>query len=216
MKTIKAILFDMDGVLVDSEPLQFAAHKEALHHFGIEISKEEYISYGASASSKNFYSKMAELRKKEIDIPEVQKYKRELYKKSRVQIKIMPGVREFLEKISNEYKVAVVSGSSRENVAATLKHAGINQFFKVTVSSDDVENNKPFPDGYLLAAITLGVEPQACLVIEDSINGIIAGKDAGMKCIAVPNEFTKRQDLSKADLVLNSMEELREELLEKL
>lgn len=206
---IKAVLFDMDGTLVDSEPLHFAAHKEALNHFGIEISKEEYILYGTSSSSKKFYAKISEMKGIEIDIAEAQKFKKELYAKTKSQMKIMEGVIEVLESLKEKYLLAVVSSSNSENIKNTLTHAGIEKYFQVTIGGDEVKNGKPAPDGYLRVAELLGVNPDECVVVEDSINGVTAGKSAGMKTIAIPNEYTKIQDFSLADEICTNIKDLK-------
>ncbi len=106
------------------------------------------------------------------------------------------------------FRLAVVSASARPVIDAILDAVGLSGAFETIVSGDEVARGKPAPDGYLLAARRLAVDPERCFVVEDSRNGVLAGKAAGMTVAAIPGSTTSREDFSPADLVLPSLEAL--------
>ncbi len=132
-------------------------------------------------------------------------------------IKPMPGLINLLNilKKANK-KIAIASSSEREYIEYVLDKLNIKDFFEIIISGYDVKKSKPEPDIFLKASEILKIDPKECLVIEDSMNGILAAKRAGMKCIAIPNSITKNQDFSLADKVLNSFNEITIELIESL
>ena len=123
---------------------------------------------------------------------------------------------ELLKLLEGKYPLGLASSSVRKNIDECLAMLDMTKYFKVILSAADIPRNKPFPDVYLLAAEKLGVDPAECAVIEDADSGVIAGKSAGMKVIAVPNEFTAHMDFSPADVVVDSLSEITIDMIEGL
>jgi HAD superfamily hydrolase (TIGR01509 family) len=125
----------------------------------------------------------------------------------------MPGLFELIDALdARRIKRAVASSGVRSYVEAVLRSIGAAGRFEVVVTADDVANGKPAPDAFLRAAERLDAKPQACLVLEDAPNGIAAARAAGMRCAAVPNDFTRKLDLSAADYSMPSLHAVREAL----
>jgi HAD superfamily hydrolase (TIGR01509 family) len=215
-KKIKAILFDMDGLLVDSEPLHFSAHKQALSDHGIKITKEDYIQNGVSGGRRSFYEVMQIKYRKKIDINSVRKRKKEIYGELIKQIQVFEGVKRIVELLHRDFRLAVVSNTHPEYIQKTLSHVGMEEYFETFSSAKELDHPKPFPDVYFAAMKKMQLTAAQCVALEDSSNGIEAAKSAGIKCIAIPNEFTKAQNLSNADIILNNIKEVDRALLEKL
>ncbi|EKE19199.1 MAG: HAD family hydrolase [uncultured bacterium] len=213
---IKAILFDMDGLLVDSEPLHFEAHRRALEKFGIQITKEDYIQNGVSGGRRSFYEVMQIKYHKPLDINAVRKLKKEIYGELIKQIEVFDGTKRIVEILHRKYRIAVVSNTHPEYIQKTLAHVGMVEYFETISSAKELERGKPFPDVYFNAMKKLGMEASECVAVEDSCSGIEAAKNAGIRCIAIPNEFTSQQDLSRADVVIGSIKEMDKALVEKL
>jgi HAD superfamily hydrolase (TIGR01509 family) len=206
-KMIEAVIFDLDGVLVDSEPLQFEAYAEILAGFGKTLTREDFIENWIGQG------RLAEhLRRYDIEAPveDVRRAKNELYLKFvQDRMKLRPGVEGLVRRLSREMPVALASSAHPDSVNAVLERFGLRPYFTVVLTSADVSNNKPDPEIYLRASEMLGVPPAGCLVFEDSRPGVLAAKKAGMMVIALPHDFTLHQDLSAADLVICDLRNLR-------
>lgn len=209
---LKAILFDLDGVLVDSEPLHFEAHRCALEAQGIKITKEDYIQNGVSGGQRSFYEVMQIKYHAKVDIDEVKKLKKEIYGKLIEEVSLFDGVKEVLTELSGKYRLAIVSTTHLDYIYKTLEKVGILNFFETFSSAKELERGKPFPDVYLDALKKLGLNANECTAVEDSHNGVEAAKAAGIRCIAIPNDFTFKQDLSQADVVVSGIKELEAEI----
>ena len=206
---IKAIIFDLDGLIVDSEPIHYKAHKMALEKYGIKLSKKDYLQFGVARGSKFFYETIGNKQNIKLDIPTVQKIKRVYFTDFiKTDVKLRDDFDKLIPNFYGKYKLAIASSTKKEIIELILKKFELAKYFDLIVSGEEVKNNKPNPDIYIETAKKLGVSVVDCLVIEDSQSGLIAAKKAGMKCIAIPNDFTKFQDFSKADLILNSLDEL--------
>jgi beta-phosphoglucomutase family hydrolase len=184
---IKAIIFDMDGVLIDSEPIHLKATNRILKKFGVELKGEENLAY----QGMNELDYWKELVKKFSLPSEPEKLAAEknfemwkILKSSK--LKLFPHVKRFLKRMKNlGLKLAVASSSPRNQINFMLEKTGILDFFDVIISGDSLKRGKPHPDIFLITAEKLGLEPEECVVIEDSRNGIMAGKSAGMIVIAM-------------------------------
>jgi len=210
MDKIKAILFDMDGVLVDSEPLHFEAHQKSLAHFGIGLSSEDYLEFGVATGDRKLYEKAAEKFAVAIDKKEISKLKKKIYREIiEERGRLMDGVLETLEYLKDKYDLAIVSSGVRDINEFVMHKFNLEPYFKIVITGDDVERVKPFPDVYLKALETLGRKKEECVAIEDSQTGLDSAKSAGIACIVIPNNFTKAQDFSHADRVIADIKELR-------
>ena len=128
----------------------------------------------------------------------------------------MPGAVAFLKRFHGLRRLALASNSFRNNIDLVISKIGIDGFFEAVVSGGDVERAKPEPEIFLKAAEMLGVAPMRCVVIEDSQMGVVAAHRAGMKCIAVPNQYTASSDFSKATIMVSSLDEITVEMVDGL
>ncbi|HEX2578911.1 MAG TPA: HAD family phosphatase [Rhabdochlamydiaceae bacterium] len=220
IKSIKAVIFDCDGTLVDSEHAHCSSWQSALQKFGGELSLEEYYGYiGKPAAA------IAEILAKKIGTDcaqEILKGKRVHY--SALIRKGHPPIQhtiDFLHRLAKEkdrlgLKLGLASAGSKEVILMNLRTHNIEHLFDIILSGqDDLSDyvdaegvNKPKPYIYLHAAKLLHLAPKECVAIEDSQSGVTAGKSAGCVTVAVPNEYTRYQDLSHAHLVIESFSSL--------
>lgn len=210
MGKIKAIIFDMDGVIIDSEPLHFMSDKMTMKDFGFKITDEELNKYVGVANPVMW----SELREK-YNIPasvEELMFKQMYYKKALFGdsgLRCIEGIESLLESLKDSnIKIGLASSSPREFIELILNNLGIIEYFEITVSGEEVEKSKPAPDIFLKAAELLKVHPSACVVIEDSGNGVRAAKEAGMKCIGYLNPHSGKQDLGLSDILVNSIKDI--------
>jgi beta-phosphoglucomutase family hydrolase len=208
---IKAIIFDMDGVLVDSEPFHIEIEKQQFLLNQISISDEEHSQYMGVASDV-MWKEIAEHHSFNVsveDLTEQFKVQSIQYFSELDEIPVMPGLIDLLEKLSRKnFPMAVASSSYPEIIKIILEKTGLLKYFKVIVSSQEAGKSKPEPDVFLLAARKLGVLPQNCLVIEDSANGIKAAQAAGMSCVAYQGSGANPQSQKEADAVVKSYGQL--------
>lgn len=205
---IKAVIFDMDNLMIDSEVLHFEAYREVLSKLNIIFSKEDYLSSYMGISDKDIITDLVDKFSLPILRKELLGQKNEFFRNKFIH-KVMPkkGLMDLLNNLQkDDYLLAVASGSQVEEIEIILKNLKINHYFKAIVSADFVEHGKPAPDIFLLAAKKLSIDPVNCLVLEDSPSGVAAAKKAGMKCYAIPSRETRDKDFSKADKILDSLE----------
>lgn len=209
---IDAIIFDMDGLLIDSEPLWRIAEVEALTEVGVSITEADAVETTGLRTDEvvelwHARYPWREPAKKTVEARIVSR----LIALVRERGEAMPGVHEALEALSGAgYPLAIASSSASEIIAATLETLGLAGYFRVTQSAEHEPFGKPHPGVYIEAARALGVEPRLCLAFEDSPNGVIAAKAARMTCIAVPDPvLAADRRFGAADLVLGSLAEFR-------
>ena len=212
---IEAVIFDLDGLLADTESLHRQSYQEILREYGCEPSDEEYLDYWIrTGKGAAYWMQEHEL---ELDLSELQQQKHRRYMDLvRSSAQAMTGAVELLQRLSEKKKLALASASFRDSVYGVIKILNIAHYFDTIVTRNDVPRSKPFPDIFLHAAEQLEVTPEECVVLEDSERGVLAAHRAGMKCIAVPNEHTSDNDFSTAELVLTSLENVTIALLETL
>ena len=214
----QAVIFDMDGVLIDSEVYHFAAEKLILEKIGITVTEEEIHSFVGLAMDK-FWERIKNrynLEKPVQKLLEEDTIFRVNYFKNVGKIPPIEGVTELITGIKKEgIKIAVASSSHPDLIKTALEAADLLQYFPVYLSGFQVKRGKPDPDIFLETARILGVKPEKCVVIEDSYNGVTAAKSAGMKCIGYQNPSSGRQNLSAADLIIKSFKEINHLTLEK-
>ena len=216
---VDAIIFDMDGLLIDSEPLWRIAEIEALSAVGVPITEEDAVETTGLRTDEVvelWYARYPWLdpTKKEIEARIITR----LIALARERGSLMPGVRETLDAVSGAgFPLAIASSSTSEIIAAVLETLGIEAYFLVTQSAEHEPYGKPHPGVYIEAARRLDVDPWRCLAFEDSPNGVIAARAARMRCIAVPDPALKDdRRLLAADLILPSLTDFNLGLLEQL
>ena len=207
---IEAVIFDMDGVIIDSEPLHFESDKMTMKFYEKEIADDELNNYVGVSNPEMW----GELRSKYELVASVEELieKQFYFKKYLIgdrKLEPISGIREFLEELkSSGIRIGLASSSSREFIELILTNLEVKKFFEVIISGDDVQKSKPAPDIFLKAAKELKVEPLNCLVIEDSSHGVKAAKLANMRCIGFSNPNSGNQDLSLADTIVSSIKEI--------
>lgn len=206
-----ACIFDMDGVIVDSEALWSIATKEFFRKRGIEYHGEHktHVMGKRLDEESEFYKTLygfpespQELSAEHLHIVE------EIYRTRGVPA--MPGFLEFLGNAKSRFsKIGLASGSPRHIIEYVLGSLKIQDSFSAVVSGDEVVRGKPSPDIYLEAATRLGVSPDECVAVEDSLNGVRAAKAAGMRCIAVPDaRWSRKEDFEGlADVIVGRLDE---------
>lgn len=210
---IKAIIFDMDGVLVDSEPFHIEIEKRQFRQNDILVSEEEHRRYLGVASDVMWkeIGQNHNLNFPVENLIEQNKSESIRFFSELNDIPVMPGLIELLEKLQQKnYPRAVASSSFPEIIDLILEKTGLNKYFDVVVSSREAGKSKPEPDVFLLAARKLGVHSENCMVVEDSKNGIKAAKSAGMKCIAFQGPGANPENQKQADAVIFDFKELEQ------
>lgn len=217
MNKIKAIIFDMDGVLVDSEPFHIQNEKMMFKKLGIDISDEEHATYMGAATDV-MWEQIIRNKNLTLDVAETTALTiRESlpFLRSLPRIEPIPGLIDLLEKLNKkQIPIAVASSSDPETIEIILSKSGLKKYFKHAVSSVEAGKSKPEPDVFLYAAKLLNESPENCLVIEDSKNGIKAAKAAKMLCIAYSGASSGEQDQSEADLHYSRFSEIEKKIME--
>lgn len=206
-----AILFDMDGVLVNSEPFYVEVEKQNFNKLGIHVSHEEHITYQGTATDRMWKTVIEKhhLSQTVEELVEMTNGVVTPYFQNLKTIDPMPGVVDLIQHLIDlKIPIAVASSSHSEVIEIILEKTGLKKYFPVVVDSIMAGSSKPEPDIFLLAAQQLGVEPKKCAVIEDSTNGIKAAKKAGMFCIAFAGPGSEHQNQNEADLIICDFKEL--------
>jgi len=208
---MKAFLFDMDGVLIDSEPIHTRVKRETLLHFGLDA-EIDFSAYMGRTSKILFSDAIEKAGRVELTPSMLADYKHERYLdilKNDDAIHPIEGARELLLRLSEEHiPMALASSSARQVIEAVLDKFGFRQYFDSVLSGADLPASKPDPAVYRISAERLGEKPSCCVVLEDAASGVAAAKAAGMRCIAFRNPNSGEQDLSRADWIVDSLKEI--------
>ncbi len=209
-----AVIFDFDGTIIDTESAQYSSVDEEFQRHGVSYSLELFKSGIGSANHRHWTDVLQELVGPLDNLDEIQARRlKENYRRVE-QTNLRDGVLDVIEMTEQAgLGLSVASSSPSSWVEHHLNARGLRKRFSNVSTRDFVENGKPWPDVFLHAAEQLQVDPADCVVIEDSLNGVLAAKAAGMTCVVVPNAITADADFSKADLVLDSLLDFPVELL---
>ena len=212
----KAVIWDMDGVIADTAPYHLKAWQKAFREKGVDFTEDDFRrNFGKRNDSIIKNTLGSQIAQDEIEA--IARRKETTYRRvARERVTPLPGAIALMKSLMERgFKMAIASSAPIANIRLITRELGIGDFFQAIVTGQDVAKGKPSPQGFLLAARRLGVAPANCIVIEDAIAGITACQRAGMHCIAVTNTHP-RQSLSEADLVVDSLEEITTDDLEKL
>lgn len=211
---IKGVLFDMDGVLADSESFICRAAIMMFEELGIKVSPEDFKPFVGMGENR-YIGGVAESHGVKVDIEQVKTRTYEIYQQMvRGKLSPLPGAHEFITKCRRKgFKLALATSADRVKMEVNMREIGLSaDTFNSIVTGLDVKNKKPFPDIYIKAAKNLGLDPEECLVVEDAVSGVEAGKNAGCRCLAITTSFG-RDALNKADWICDSLLDAPEEAL---
>jgi beta-phosphoglucomutase len=223
---LRAIVFDFDGVITDSEVLHLRSFNRVLAQYGVEISTKDYYKDYLGLSDFDCFKALISkkvLQKPAKEIENLAKEKNQVFEKlAKTEGRIIEGVRDFLQMLSqNNIPMAICSGALLAEIELVLEQARLRPFFEVIVSAEFVKKGKPSPEGFLLTLRKLNrnrqnpIPPNQCIVIEDSHWGLEAAKAAGMHTIAVTNSYDADQ-LAMAEKIVTGLGDLSIDILQKL
>lgn len=207
---IEAVVFDFDGVIIDTETPDFTTWQEEFRAHAVELSRDLWSGYiGAGTGTFDIYSHLEELTGRALDRDEVGPRRRGRYLEAVNANPLLPGVMDYLSEARRlGMRVAIASNSSRDWVEGHVAHRGLGRYFDAIRTRDDVEAVKPAPDVYLAALDAVGVPPERAVALEDSPTGAAAAVAAGLFCVTVPNGMTEGMEFARYDLRLGSLTEV--------
>ena len=209
---IKGVLFDMDGVLIDSEPFICKAAILMFSELGVRVLPEDFYPFVGMGENR-YIGGVAENHGVKVDIEKVKARTYEIYETIvSDNLSALLGTHEFISECRKRgFKLALATSADRVKMEVNLREIGLPpDTFHAIITGLDVENKKPFPDIYIKAAKSIGLEPHQCLVVEDAVSGIKAGKSAGCRCLALTSSFDASA-LHEADWICGSLLDVPEE-----
>ena len=205
---ISAIIFDMNGVIIDDEWIHSLAFQEVLKGYDVDITEEDYDKYSLGIPADASFENIIKAFDLDLDVTIEELVEKERVSYNRLvegKMKAVPGVIETIKKLSQKYKIALATSSKLEEAENVLSHFKIKKYFDEIITVDDVKNGKPDPEIYLLAAKRLGVPVEECVVFEDAAHGVEAAKAAGMRVIGITTNLPVEK-LGDADMVLDNFD----------
>jgi HAD superfamily hydrolase (TIGR01509 family) len=223
MRKLYGLIFDVDGVIADTEVVNFRATAQVFEDlFGIKDVQRKDFEVGLGRGAEEYVKAGARVNGLELSKEQVKQttgLRQEYFLKilNEEPLPVFPGVLDLMEKAmqSDDFRVAIATSGTLEKSRAVLEAANVPYRNMVYVNGGDVKNKKPDPELFLVAGGRIGIEPEHCVVIEDAPNGVQAAKAAGAKCIAVTNSTTAA-NLSEADIVCDSLEQIDLKTIRKL
>lgn len=204
--TIKGLIFDFDGLILDTETPVFQSWQEIYRNFNLELNIHDYAKcLGSSDLRFNPLTHLENLVGQPIDKTLLRTFQQKREMEFLASQPLLPGIFDFLQLAKkNNYPMAIASSSDRAWVTSHLQRFNLEHFFNPVLTSDEVPNVKPAPDLFIAALKGLNLKPKEVIVFEDSPNGIRAAQSAGIFCVAVPNSISSQLDISFADIHLHS------------
>jgi HAD superfamily hydrolase (TIGR01509 family) len=210
--SLRAVIFDFNGVIVDDEPLHLELFQRVMAEEGVSLTEEAYREKYLGYDDRGcFIAALSDAGRNDSDrIDQLIARKAAYYQDTiKERCPLFPGVIELVRRLAESFPLAIASGALRDEIELVLGRGGIRDRFRVIIAAEDVSVCKPDPEGYLKALAALNAsgpekQPNECLVIEDSIAGIEAAKRAGMRCLAVTNSYAA-EELREADWIVSSL-----------
>jgi HAD superfamily hydrolase (TIGR01509 family) len=200
---VEAILWDNDGVLVDTECLFFESTRRTLARVGIELSLEQFLVL-SMRQGRSAFKLAAERGWAEQQIAELKRERDALYSEMlRRQTDVLPGVPETLRSLQGRMRMAVVTSSQRQHFDVMHADLGLTRYFEFVLTREDYGEAKPSPESYLLALHRLGMKAESCVAVEDSERGLAAARAAGLRCLVIPNDVTRNSSFHGATRILS-------------
>ena len=208
---LKAVIFDMDGVIIDSEPMHIKAYNDMFNEVGIEVSTQLYESF-TGQSTINICKRLCNHFNLSESPETLVALKRKYYKRffeSDSDLALIDGVLDIIKEYhENELTLVLGSSASMNGINQIFERFDLNKYFSAKFSGADLKQSKPHPEIFIKAANSTGFKREECMVIEDSTNGIEAAKAAGIFCVGYDSFHSKNQDYSKADVVIKKFDEI--------
>ena len=218
-KMIHTVIFDMDGVIVDTEPVHRYAYFKHFEELNISVTEPLFASLTGN-STRNVFQKLKELFTLPYEVEDLIQRKRTLFNDAfdtKTDLYLLEGVEELIKDLHhNGIQLILASSASKVTIDRVFKRFQLNQYFTDIVSGEDFPKSKPHPAIFEHAASLSKAPINECIVIEDSSNGVEASVAAGIFCIGYNSEHSKLQDLSKAQLIINHFNELSSKKIKKL
>lgn len=212
---ITTVIFDLDGLLTDTEPLHYRSYIQVFGPLGVTISEYDYADHWIR-QGKGIADFIA-IRKLEMSAEIIREKKIKAYLELlKSDLKPMPGAIDLVDRVRPHKRIALASASYRVSVDQALATLELTDRFETIVCGDEVAHRKPHPEIFLTTAETLDVPPSECVVLEDAEKGVLAARAAGMHCIAVPNRHTSENNFTQASLVVNSLDGITIEMIDGL
>jgi HAD superfamily hydrolase (TIGR01509 family) len=209
------VVFDLDGVVVDSEELQFEAYARVLARFGVTISRPEYGREWIGAGRGPEYAVAA--HHLPVSAEQLRAWKGPIYRDLiRREARLMPGARAALARLRPSFRIALATNSGSADTEIVLERFDLARCFDAVVTREQYDRRKPAPDAFRTAAACIGCPPSRCVVVEDSHRGVVAASRAGCACIVVPHAFTLDHDFALADRVVSGLDDVTVTLVREL
>jgi len=215
----RAIVFDFDGVLADSEPLHLATYQEVCSALGVTLTRDDYYAHYLGYDDEGVFRRMAAVHGWQLDDGRIAAL---VAQKSRVFDEVLastdvlyPGAARCIQRLAAAFPLGIASGALKHEIQMILERAGLGHHFRFIVAAGDTPESKPAPDPYVLAASLHGLRPAECVAIEDSRWGIQSARAAGLKCVGITHTYPGGE-LTSANMVIDSLDDFTPELINGL
>ncbi len=208
---LRAAIFDMDGVIADTEPVYFESNRRLFERLGFTVSHDDYAQF-VGLDAARMWTRLKDQHHLPHDVDALVQMEADgmVAGLQSAALLPMPGLLDLIDRLrSNGFKLALASSSMHRVIRTILDQLNLSEAFSFVVSGEDVPHGKPAPDIFLRTAALLGVPPSDCLVIEDSANGVRAANAAGMHCFGLRNPSSGAHDLSAADMIVDSLNQIQ-------